>query len=222
VWRHFLRRPNNTSPAPGVNVMDLSTLVTACALKVDPKIMHALIWNQSGGGPWSFTVPEERQSQVYRIVGDAIRAAHTTYPSDTSIRVGLTGQSTDPRSVTVTMFAPCPNITVAARQIVKLAERCRASPLKGDPVHCAIAAYRGSWDWPDNAFSHAVRTSVANNDALDSEMPVQVGIDGAEIGSVRPPSFHDIATAPPPASDDRERAWSNALFLAKSSPSDTS
>jgi hypothetical protein len=41
--------------------MDLVTLVTACALMVDPKFMHALIWHQSGGEPCSFTVPEERQ-----------------------------------------------------------------------------------------------------------------------------------------------------------------
>jgi hypothetical protein len=73
--------------------MDLVTLVTACALTVDPKIVHALIWHQSGGEPWSFTVPGERQPHVYRNVADAIRAAHATYPADVAIRVGLTGLS---------------------------------------------------------------------------------------------------------------------------------
>jgi hypothetical protein len=28
--------------------MDLVTLITACALNVEPKLMHALIWKQSG------------------------------------------------------------------------------------------------------------------------------------------------------------------------------
>jgi hypothetical protein len=203
--------------------MDLSTLVTACALTADPKIMHALIWHQSAGEPWSFTVAEERQPQVYRTARDAIRAAHATYPSDTSIRVGLTGLSTAPRSVTVTMFAPCQNITVAARQIEQLADRCKTSPhFKSDPIYCAIAVYHGTWKRPDNAFADAVRRSVANNDAPDFEMPAQAGIDGADIGSARQPPFHDIAAAPPPASDDRERASSSALFPAKSQPFETS
>ena len=33
--------------------MDLLTLVTACALTVDPKLMHALVWHHSGGEPWA-------------------------------------------------------------------------------------------------------------------------------------------------------------------------
>jgi hypothetical protein len=36
--------------------MDLVTLVAACALTVDSKLMHALIWHQSGGEPWSYSV----------------------------------------------------------------------------------------------------------------------------------------------------------------------
>ena len=37
--------------------MDLVTLVTACALGMEPKLMQALVWQQSGGDPWSFSVP---------------------------------------------------------------------------------------------------------------------------------------------------------------------
>ena len=51
--------------------MDLVALVAACALAVDPKLMHALIWHQSGGEPWSFSVPGERQPQVYRSAREA-------------------------------------------------------------------------------------------------------------------------------------------------------
>ena len=158
--------------------MDLTTLVTACALAVDPKIMHALIWHQSGGEPWSFAVPGERQPQVYRTVRDAVRAARDTQSGDTTIRVGLTGLPADLPSATAVMFAPCSNIAIAARHIAQLAERCRASPrFKGDPIYCAIAVYHGSWDRPDNAFADAVMTSVAKNDAPDFEMPArhQVG-----------------------------------------------
>jgi len=203
--------------------MDLTTLVTACALAVDPKIMHALIWHQSGGEPWSFTMRGERQAQVYRTMRDAVRAAHDIQDGDTAVRVGLTGLSADTRSVTAVTFAPCSNIAIAARQIAQLAERCRASPhFKDDPVYCAIAAYRGSRDRPDNAFADAVRTSVAKNDAPDFEMPAAAGIDAAEISSARQPALHDTAAAPPTTPDDRERARLSPLFPVRSQLSDRS
>jgi len=76
--------------------MDLVPPATACALTVDPKIMHALIWHQSGGEPWSFKVPGERQPQVYHTVREAIGAVRATDRDDITIRVGLTGLSTAP------------------------------------------------------------------------------------------------------------------------------
>src|SRR6266849_6044957 len=105
--------------------MDLVTLVTACALSVEPKVMHALIWQQSGGEPWSFSLPGESQPQVHSTLQDAIREARNARPDGGRIRVGLTGLSTDARSASAAMFAPCPNITLAARQIAQLGERCK-------------------------------------------------------------------------------------------------
>jgi hypothetical protein len=201
--------------------MDLTTLVTACALAVDPKVMHALIWHQSGGEPWSFTVAGVHQPQVFRDVSDAVDAAHDTYPADVTIQIGLTGLSATPRSVAAAMFAPCSNITIAGRQLTQLAERCKTSShFKGDPIYCAIAAYRGSWERPDNAFADAVRRSVANNDAPDFEMPARTEVNAAEIRSPRQPAFHDTVMAPPAAPDDRERARLSPLFPVKSRPSE--
>ena len=203
--------------------MDLTTLVTACALAVDPKIMHALIWHQSGGEPWSFTVAGVHQPQVFRNVSDAVNAAHDTYLADVAIRIGLTGLSATPRSAAAAMFAPCSNITIAAREIAQLAERCKTSVhFNGDPIYCAIAAYRGSWNRPDNAFATAVRTSVTNNDAPDFEMPAETGGDAAKVRSAQPPAFRDTATAQPAAPDDRERARLSPLFPVKSRSSDRS
>jgi hypothetical protein len=203
--------------------MDLTTLATACALAVDPKIMHALIWHQSGGEPWSFTVPGVHQPQVFRNVRDAVDAAHDAYPADVAIRIGLTGLSATPRSVAAAMFAPCSNITIAARQIAQLAEHCKTSPhVSGDPIYCAIAAYHGSWNWPDNAFADAVRKSVANNDAPDFEMPGRTDVNAGEVRSARRPAFRDTAIAPPAAPDDRERARLSPLFPVKSRPSERS
>jgi hypothetical protein len=199
-----------------VNVMDLVTLVTACALTIDPKIMHALIWHQSGGEPWSFTVPGKRQPQVYQTMREAIRAVRAVDRDDVPIRVGLTGLSADPQSATAAMFAPCPNITIAAREIAQLGERCTTTPrFKSDPIYCGIAAYHGAWDRPDNAFADAVRTSAAKNDAPDFEMPKDAGFDFADVRSAAQPAVHDTATASPRAPNDRQRGWSSALFPAK-------
>jgi hypothetical protein len=48
--------------------MDLVTLIAACALSVEPKVMHALVWEQSGGEPWSFSVPGESLPRVLAAV----------------------------------------------------------------------------------------------------------------------------------------------------------
>jgi hypothetical protein len=201
--------------------MDLVTLVAGCALAVEPKIVHALIWHQSSGEPWSFSVPGERQPQVYHTVRDAIGAVRALDGEDVAIRVGLTGLSANPRSATAAMFAPCPNITVAARQIAQLSERCRTIPrFKGDPVHCAIAAYHGSWDQPDNGFADAVRASAAKGDAPNFDMPKGTNFDLGDVGVAISPPVLNATAAPSIAPDDRQRGWSSALFPAKAQPFD--
>jgi hypothetical protein len=201
--------------------VDLVTLVSACALAVEPKIMHALIWHQSGGEPWSFTVPGERQPQLYQTVREAIRAARASHGDDVTIRVGLAGLSTDLRSAAAVMFAPCPNITLAARQIAQLSERCKTIPrFKADPIHCAIAAYHGSWDQPDTNFANAVRASVEKGDAPDFDMPKDTNFDFADVGAAIPPPVLNATVAPTATPDDRQRGWSSALFPARMQPLD--
>jgi hypothetical protein len=121
------------------------------------------------------------------------------------------------------MFAPCANIASSARQIAQFAELCRASNRsKGDPIHCAVAAYHGSWGRPDNGFADAVRATVAKDDAPDFEMPDGTGIDIADSGSPRQSAAHETTLAPPSATapDDLERARESPLFPAMSRPSD--
>src|ERR1700682_2020913 len=138
--------------------MDLLTLVTACALTVEPKVMHALIWEQPGDEPWSFSVQGQGWPRVFPTLQDAIREAQTSLPSGGRVRVGLAGLSSDARSTTPAMFVPCMNITFAARQIAQLVERCTAIPhFKADPLYCAIAVYRGSWERPDTMFADGVK-----------------------------------------------------------------
>ena len=63
----------------GAYVMDLLTLVTACALAVDPKLMHALVWHQSGGEPWAISVQGEPNPRVYPNMDDAIRETRASF-----------------------------------------------------------------------------------------------------------------------------------------------
>lgn len=55
--------------------MDLKTLITACALSVEPKLMPALIFELSGGEPWSFSMPGESLARVLPTIADAVREA---------------------------------------------------------------------------------------------------------------------------------------------------
>ena len=97
-----------------------------------------------------------------------------------------------------------------------------SSAANRDPIYCAIAAYRGSWERPDNGFADAVRTSAANNDAPDFEIPGRTDVNAGEVRSARRPAFHDTAMALPAPPDDHERARLSALFPVKSRPSERS
>ena len=197
--------------------MDLITLVAACALTVDPKLMHALIWHQSGGEPWSFSVPEERQPQVYRSAREAVHAAHTAHSTDFPIRIGLTGLAADPASATLAMFMPCPNISTAARQITLLVKRCSVLPrLTVDSTRCAIAAYRGSREHPDNKFADAVLASLAKGDAPNFDMPDEIGDRSDDVATEPSVAGWRISGARSTAFDDQQQGWSSALFPARS------
>jgi hypothetical protein len=197
--------------------MDLVTLVAACALAVDPKLMHALIWHQSGGEPWSFSVSGERQPRVYRSAREAVHETQTALPSGIPVRVGLTGLAANPTTATVAMFTPCLNISMAARQIAQLVDRCKTlPPLRADPIHCAIAAYRGSWDHPDNKFADAVRTSVAKADAPNFDMPDDSYVGSGDVAPETALAGQHAVTTPSIASDDQQQGWSSPLFPARS------
>ena len=186
--------------------MDLVTLAAACALTVDPKLMHALIWHQSGGEPWLFSVSGEQQPQIYRSAREAVHAALTAPLMGLPIPVGLTGLAADPGAATLEMFMPCPNISVAARQIAQLVDRCRTVPhLAAHSTHHTIAAYRGSWERPDNKFADAVLATVAKDDAPNFEMSGETGDRSAAIAPRAP---LPLSTLPP-------RRWSLLMINSR-------
>ena len=201
--------------------MDLITLIAACALTVEPNMMHALIFEQSGGEPWSFSVPSESAPRVLPTIQDAIREARSARPDGGRIRVGLTGLSTDPRSVSSVLFAPCPNITLGARRLTELIQRCKTAS-KPDPTYCAVAAYRGSWEWPDTRFADTVRATVEKGNAPNFEMPKDAYFEGSDVASETSATSAQAAlTSQELQLDDRMRGWSSSLFPARSSQPDS-
>jgi hypothetical protein len=117
------------------------------------------------------------------------------------------------------MFAPCPNIAFAARQIAQLGERCRSPAcFKADPIYCAIAAYHGSWERPNTIFVDAVRATVAKSDAPNFSVPQDAYFDS---GDTLTRDRDGTLAAPAVSSDDRERGWASALFPAKPPQADT-
>jgi hypothetical protein len=179
-------------------------------------MMHALVLEQSGG---EMVAMRARGGLDSHAANDArrIREARSVQPADGRIHVGLTRLSTDPRSVTAAMFAPCLNVTLAARQLTKLAERCHTR----EPIYCAIAAYHGSWDRPDTRFADAVRATAAKGNAPNFEMPKDAYFDADDIAfDASPSSWQDARTAPALTPDDRQRGWSSPLFPAKPTTSD--
>jgi hypothetical protein len=199
--------------------MDLVTLIAACALRVDPKLMHALIWHQSGGEPWSFSVPGERQPQVYRSPREAAVEAHRSAPAGLPIRIGLTGLAVDSGTATLAMLMPCPNISIAAQHIMRLSDRCEAVPrFKANLMHCAIAAYHGSWGQPDDKFADAVLTSVAKGDAPNFDMPDEIGDRSNEVAAGPSVAGQRTSTPRSAAREDQRQGWSSALFPVRPKP----
>ena len=199
--------------------MDLVTLVTACALTVDPKLMHALVWHQSGGEPWAIAVQDEPNPRVYSSMNDAIRETRSGSVRGI-VRAGLAGVSVVPARISASVLLPCRNVAMAAFRIGKNAGRCKSHPrLKADPTFCAVAVYRGSWERPDIRFATDVATSVANGDAPNFDMPRNTSTeifdtaDDPSSGTGAPVA--DITSA----FAEQANGWSSALFPSKSTPS---
>ena len=196
--------------------MDLVTLITACTLNVEPKLMHALIWKQSGGEPWSFSVPGESLPRVLPALQDAVREAQVTRPEGAHSR-RIDG-AFDKSAVSESRHVR--SVTFAARQLTQLIERCNRTS-EPDPTYCAIAAYRGSWDMPDIGFANAVRAIVEEGSAPNIDLPKDAYFDATDIAFNLPTrEAHAGLSTPESQSDDRSRGWSSALFPTKSTKTD--
>ena len=198
--------------------MDLLTLVTACSLTVDPKLMHALIWHQSGGEPWTIAVQGEPSPRVYPGMQDAIREARSI-PAGNAVRVGLAGLQVPASKVAASVLLPCRNVAMAAVQIAKHGSRCKAHPhLKSDPSFCAVAVYRGSWDHPDVKFATEVAASVRDLDAPNFDMPPNTGTEIFDLEDEQQSDTDPTVVDDTPAFAERLKSWASALFPSKPNP----
>jgi hypothetical protein len=122
----------------------------------------------------------------------------------------------NPRSVTAVMFASCPNVRLAARQLTQLVERCNTTS-KPDQSYCAIAAGRGSWDRPDIGFADAGRATVEEGSAPNFDLPKDAHFDASDVASDMPSNEPDAALSTRAwKPDDRTRSWSSALLPTRS------
>ena len=199
--------------------MDLVTLVTACALAADPKLMHALVWHQSGGEPWAIAVQEEANPRVYRSMHDAIGEARKSSGGN-AVRVGLAGVPVLPEKVSASVLLPCRNVAMAAVQIARHASRCRThSQLKADPTLCSVAVYRGSWERPDVTFATEVVATVSKGDAPNFDMPRGTRTDIFDVIGDHDADAEPIIADITSTFSEQARGWSSALFPVKSKPS---
>jgi len=199
--------------------MDLVTLVTACSLTVDPKLMHALVWHQSGGEPWAIAVQGEAIPRVYPRMHDAIQESRELSSSNV-VRVGLAGLPVLPSKVSTSVLLPCRNVAMAAVQITKLASRCKTYPqLKADPTRCSVAVYRGSWERPDVTFATDVASTVTKGDAPNFDMPRGTRTEIFDIAGDHDADAEPLVIDITATFAEQARGWSSALFPAKSKSS---
>lgn len=195
--------------------MDLVTLVTACALAVDPKLIHALVWHQSGGEPWAVAAQGDASPRVYQNMRDVIRDAREM-SGNSVVRVGLAGVPVSPPKVSPGNLLPCRNIAMAATQLTKLVQRCKTHPRgKADLNLCSIAVYRGTWERPDFRFATDVTATAAKGDAPNFDMPRGTSTEMFDVAEdIQSPSEASVVDITATFAD-QARGWSSALFPSK-------
>jgi hypothetical protein len=191
--------------------MDLVTLVTACALGADPKLMQALIWQQSGGNPWAVSVPGGRSPRIYTSMREAISATRSLPHSVGDVRVGLAGLPVPPTSVTRAVFLPCWNVAIAAQEVTAMVRHC-ATHTQTTAISCALSAYGGSWQKPNAKFAAAVIKSLAAKQVPDFDMPKGTSSSLLNIAIETAPRIGEADLGPESAPSEREHAWVSALF----------
>jgi hypothetical protein len=187
-------------------MVDLVTLVTACALSVEPKLMHALIWHQSGGEPWAVAVQNEPMPRVYSSMQEAISEARTGSTANGIVRVGLavavyrgSWQQPDVKfaeAVTATVAkGDAPNFDMPKDTDVEFLDTAsETTPGLGDPFPSSVsAAEERERGWSSALFPSGPKPSAsAPNDSPGDHPPAEkspsLGVSNAHPSTVKSPA----------------------------------
>jgi hypothetical protein len=204
----------------------LLTLMTACVLTVEPKSPR------SGPGPEGDACADlgavgrrtvvvrsaaGAPAEIFASMQDAIREARTARSEVGRMRVGVSGLSTDPRSLTAAMFAACPISPLRPdrlRSSASAAGRSRASRLIRSLARSRLIMFRGNGQIPCSQTPSGGPSQRAT--WPNFSMPQDAYFNPGDIRSdALTPDRDGALTAPVVSSNDRERGWPSALFSAK-------
>ena len=186
--------------AKGAKPMDLVTLVTACALSVDPKLMHALVWHQSGGEPWAVSVQGEANPRVYPDMREAIREIRSNFIRARFAWVSP-ALSVSPSKVAASVLLPCRNVAMAAVQITKHANPVQDTSAVQEPMRRSVRSrFIGA-----HGSSRTSSSRPTSRHLLRREMRRISTCQAAPARrfSTRPPSFRSTPGHPPSTSPRR-------------------
>lgn len=215
--------------------MDLATLVTACSLTLDPKLVQALVWHASRGAPWTIGHVDEPRPRVFPSSSAALADAHRA-PPDQMLRIGLSGVTVRAGAVNANILEPCANLSSATSEIARLSRECASDPaVKSDAIGCAIARFRGTTARPDIRFAEAVKLSFAKGDLPNFDIPddakpsdgsqdehgPRAEVDVQRTSPERPSNDRSTvgSTAEDLSHDDRPIGWASGIFPSRSSAS---
>lgn len=174
--------------------MDLVSVIAACAMGYDAQVMHALVWNESRGAPWSFRTEVVGEPRVFRTRPEAVRQARRARSGGGALRIGLTRLPLAPeRSEAQAIddaFEPCANVTAAARRLAELQDHCARDLKFGDQtLRCTLALWRGSLTGQGAAFAQAVQADIAAHRLPNFDLDERAG-------PTEPPPLSAIARRP--------------------------
>ncbi len=212
--------------------MDLATLVTACSLSLDPKLVQALVWHNSRGSPWTIGHLNEPLPRVFSSSIAALADARRT-PPDQALRIGLSGVTVRAGAVNANILEPCANLSSATSEIARLSRECASDPaVQSDAIGCAIARFRGTKIRPDIRFAEAVMLSLAKGDVPNFDMPEdakpsdgsqdehgpRAEVDVQRTSPERPSNDRPTvgSTAEDLSHDDRPIGWASGIFPSRS------
>jgi hypothetical protein len=166
MWVH-----NSAADIVEVNIMDLTTLVTACIPTVDRTVVHALVWHQSAANHGHCRSPTDCIRKFFgigkmpsrpRATSQAMSPFASAWPAY-EVRLNPSQQRCLHRAPT--------SLRPRARSLISLMPARAPLARKATRFTVPLRHTMARGEHPDSRFADSVRTSIANDDTPDFEMP---------------------------------------------------